>query len=79
MIHPNNTEGKNWGMVLNASKTNSYSQTPEWVNIIQREKFSERGLIVWDNTAKQVVNLKSRQILQIYDGLKSTQIYSYPG
>lgn len=60
-----------WGMRLNRWAWSSAKDWPAWTNPHQREKWREKGLIVWDKASHTVARLKARHVLAIVAELRN--------
>jgi len=57
-----------WGMHINSGRF-AARDYPAWATPAQREKWSERGLVVWENEAQQVTRLRAGQAIQLLEYL----------
>ena len=63
--------GKLWGAKLNIGVGHKADDCPAWANWLQRERWQERGLVVWDCDAEQITKLCAAQALEILDYVRT--------
>ena len=68
-----------WGMRLNGSAWASAEDWPDWANPHQREKWREKGLIVWDQETQTVARLRSRHARAILSQLRDSDEWEQQG
>lgn len=71
----NSTGGQNeetWGVRINTGWWGSAEGWPAWANPLQREKWREHGLVLWDHQEQQIVRLSADLALQLLDHLRTT-------
>jgi hypothetical protein len=73
---PNHTS---LGIHLNSQTWPLTRNWPEWANRAQREKWKEKGLILWDDDARQVNRLSGRQALSLLDHLRTASEWKDQG
>lgn len=65
-----NQDEAEWGMRLNHRAWSAAKDWPAWTNPRQREKWREKGLIVWDEATQTVTRLRGRHALAILPQLR---------
>jgi hypothetical protein len=70
---------QSWGIHLNWQEWSTTRDWPAWANPYQREKWKERGLIIWQNEARQVTRLKGQHALSLLDHLRSASEWKEQG
>jgi hypothetical protein len=59
------SQNKEWGLQLNTGAWTRDKNWPDWTTRYQREKWREKGLILWDSETKTVTHLKGRHALAL--------------
>lgn len=67
-----NQDQSSWGARINTSVWRRTHDCPDWANRRQREKWEERGLILWDHESKLVTGLWAGQALQLLEHFRTT-------
>ncbi|UCC85667.1 MAG: hypothetical protein JSV81_12460 [Anaerolineales bacterium] len=70
--------GPVWGMRLH-SRAYGEQDYPSWANRAQREKWCDRGLIVWDDKVHQVARLSATQAIGVLDYTRSNDDWKTQG
>lgn len=73
------SQEKEWGVRLNASAWTSAKDWPDWANPYQREKWCEKGLIVWDQETQTVARLRGQHALAILAQLRDSGEWEQQG
>jgi hypothetical protein len=61
-----------WGIRINHEKDIEYSSCPKWVRSGEKREWTNRGVIIWNETACWVVCLSPQQALDILDDLRES-------
>ena len=56
---PDEPSGPTWGMRVNARWPRGAQDYPEWARPVDREKWQEPGVIVWDHNADVITHLSA--------------------
>ena len=73
------SQEKQWCVRLNGSSWASAKDWPDWANPHQREKWREKGLIVWDQETQTVARLRGRHALAILAQLRDSDEWEQQG
>jgi hypothetical protein len=68
-----------WGARINTGRFGSQGGCPSWANRLQREKWEERGLVLWDHQAQQITQLSATQTLRILEYLRADDGWKQQG
>lgn len=60
-----------WGVRINTPRRRGGRDCPPWANSLQREKWEDRGLVIWDHRSHQIARLTATQALQLLDELQA--------
>jgi hypothetical protein len=69
----------NWGARVNASTTYQAKDCPSWATRPQRDKWNDRGLILWDHETQQITRLWASQALELLDYLRANDSWREKG
>lgn len=61
-----------WGIHVNHKKDMGYPQYPEWVRAGNQMAWTNKGVIVWDESANKVMCLFPQQALDVLDDLRES-------
>ena len=61
-----------WGIHINRDKDIGYPSCPKWVRPGEKSQWTNRGIIIWDETACRVLCLSPQQALDILDDLRES-------
>ena len=71
---------ENWGFHINhTGYSRSFPSIPDWLNPIQKEDWSKRGLIIWDSGIKCVTHLYASYALIILKNMKAADAWKIDG
>ncbi|HEY44943.1 MAG TPA: hypothetical protein G4O11_13265 [Anaerolineae bacterium] len=68
-----------WGARINKHGRYGTSDCPKWANPREREKWEERGLILWDHESEQITRLWAGQALQLLEHFRTTDDWKQHG
>lgn len=68
-----------WGAQLNTEWRRVSKDCPSWATPRQREKWDERGLIIWDREAEQTTWLSPTATLRLLNQLRATDDWKEHG
>jgi len=70
---------KEWGVYLRDKVWASAKNWPDWAKPHQRDKWREKGLIVWDRETQTVARLRGRDALDILAQLRGSDEWNQDG
>jgi hypothetical protein len=68
-----------WGARINRSGLRRTHDCPDWANRLQREKWKERSLVLWDHESHQITGLSVTQALQVLNHLRINDDWKQQG
>jgi len=68
-----------WGARVNRSRSHRTQDCPDWANRLQREKWKERSLVLWDHESHQITGLSATQALQVLNHLRTNDDWKQQG
>lgn len=76
-----NSNGPSLGIYLNWATWPKASDGdwPEWATLRQREKWREKGLILWDPEARLVTRIDGREAVSFLDHLRNSTVWREDG
>jgi hypothetical protein len=60
-----------WGAKVNTGWQRNTGDCPVWARPVQREKWGEQGVVIWDHGIQQITRLTATQALWILDQLRT--------
>jgi hypothetical protein len=56
-----------WGARINTRKRQDKKDCPAWANPAEREQWTQRGVIVWQEETQHIIRLSATNAIQILD------------
>jgi hypothetical protein len=60
-----------WGARINTCERYDATDCPDWANPADRERWTQKGLIIWQKETRHVIRLSATHAMQLLDGLRS--------
>jgi len=68
-----------FGMRINRGRLHATRGCPDWANQLQREKWEERTLVLWDHESHQITGLSATQALHVLNHLRTNDDWKQQG
>ena len=62
---------ESWGVKINTSWQRGMGDWPAWARPVQREKWGEQGIVIWNHETQQITKLRATQALWVLDQLRT--------
>jgi hypothetical protein len=79
MHNQNEQDESLWGARINTSGLHGARGCPTWANPAQRERWRDRGLVLWDHRSHQITGLSATHALQILNHLRTNDDWKQHG
>jgi len=69
-----------WGIHINGwSNQSGTPNFPEWAKPFQKNKWQERGVVIWDEQTQQITRCQAGQMLKVLQDLKAIDAWKQDG
>jgi hypothetical protein len=69
-----------WGIHINVwSNQSGTPNFPEWAKPFQKNKWQERGVVIWDEKTQQITRCYAEQMLKVLQDLNATDVWKQDG
>ena len=76
---PNEPSRPTWGARVNAGWPRGAKDHPPWARPVDREKWQEPGVIVWNDDTQTITHISATQALRILDFLRTEKAWQEEG
>lgn len=71
MDEERNATQVSWGARINTRERQDKKDCPAWVKPADRDRWTQKGLIIWQEEAQHIIRLSATYVLQVLDQLRS--------
>jgi len=76
---PDEPSRPTWGARVNAGWPRGAKDYPQWARPVDREKWQESGVIVWDHSTQMITRLSATRAVRILDFLRTEKAWQEEG